>query len=118
MNTDTDGPTSSLDTLVKIRISVAHRTGIILTASILYQLYIHPFVCKTCNELTVTCASMLSAENKQTNSSSVNFVKKNSNHHAQIILLVINENQYFHYTSISNTSHTDVNFQHSAFSGP
>jgi len=32
MNTDIDGPTSSLDTLAKIRIPVPHRTGITLTA--------------------------------------------------------------------------------------
>jgi hypothetical protein len=118
MNTDVDGLTSSLDTLAKIRISVPHRTGIILTASILYWLYFHQFFCTTCNELSVSCASMLSAENIQTYSSSVNFVKKNSKHHVQITLLVINDTQDFHYTSISNTLYTDVHFQHGAFSRP
>jgi hypothetical protein len=51
---------------------------------------------------------MLSAENTQTYSSSVNFVKKNSKHQAQITLLVINDKWDFHYTSISNTLYTDV----------
>lgn len=61
---------------------------------------------------------MLSAEKTKTYSSSVNFVKKNSKHHAQIILLVVNDKWDYHYTSISNTLYTDVHFQHSAFSGP
>jgi len=118
MNTDIDGLTSSLDTLAKIRISVPHRTGITLTASIFYWLYFHQFFCTTCNELSTSHASMLSAENIQTYSSSVNFVKKNSKHHVRITLLVVNDKRDFHYTSISNTIYTDVHFQHSAFSGP
>jgi hypothetical protein len=118
INTDIGGLTSSLDTLLKIRISVLHRTGITLTASILYWLHFHQFVCTTCNELSVSRVSMLSAENTQTYSSSVNFVKRNSKHHVWITLLVIKENRNFRYASISGTSHTDVHFQHSAFSGP
>jgi len=74
MNTDIDGPTSSLDTLAKIRIPLPHRTGITLTASILYWLYFHHFFCTTCNKLSISRASRLSAANTQTYSSSVNFV--------------------------------------------
>jgi hypothetical protein len=97
---------------VRITIPVPQRRGITVIASILYWLHLHQLFCRACSEFSVSCASILPTENTQTYSSSVNFVKKISKHHAQITLLGITENGGFQYPSISNTSYTNVPSQH------